>query len=64
MLDFDRYDGMTVTELSKLWPNSESMKMGRLEKSRVHDTWEAAFNDDFTHGETMYQLVNPQLMAT
>ena len=34
---------MTVSEISRLFPVSESLKMGRLHTSPVFATWDAAF---------------------
>lgn len=35
---------MTISEISKLFPYSESLKMERLERSEYFTTWEEAFN--------------------
>ena len=48
ILDSDKLDSMSVTEISKLFPYSESMKMMFLEISAKFDSFNDAFNADFT----------------
>ena len=48
ILDSDKLDAMSVTEVSKLFPYSESMKMIFLEISGKFDSFDDAFNADFT----------------
>lgn len=60
VLDFDRYDSMTIPEFSRLFPYSESMKMKTLEKSPVFNAWDEAFDYDFeTAKDTTVQDVSP-----
>ena len=47
ILDSDKIDGMTVTEISRLFPYSESTKMVFLEISPEYDSFEDAFHADF-----------------
>ena len=36
--------GMSISDISRLFPMSEARKMGRLHTSPVFATWDAAFN--------------------
>jgi len=47
ILDSDKLDSMSVTEISKLFPYYESMKMMFLEISAKFDSFDDAFNADF-----------------
>ena len=47
ILDSEKIDGMTVTEISRLFPHSESTKMVYLEISPEYDSFEDAFYADF-----------------
>lgn len=47
ILDSEVIDTMTVTEISRLFPYSESTKMVFLEISPEYDSFEDAFNADF-----------------
>ena len=47
ILDSEKIDGMTVAEISKLFPYSESTKMVYLEISPEYDSFEDAFYADF-----------------
>ena len=47
ILDSDKLNDMSVTEVSKLFPYSESMKMMFLEISAKYDSFDDAFNADF-----------------
>ncbi len=42
-------ESMTITQVSKLFPISESMKMERLERSDSFNTFEEAFLVDMDH---------------
>ena len=48
ILDSDKLDGMSVTDVSKLFPYSECMKMIFLEISAKFDSFDDAFNADFS----------------
>jgi len=65
VLAFERYDAMTVTELSRLFPMSECLKMGYLEKSPVFESWDNAFLFDFDDSRSYVtrQTVNPLLVG-
>lgn len=53
ILDADTLDGMTVGEVSRLFPLSCAQYMQRLEMSPRFDSWEAAFEYQFPKkGET------------
>ena len=41
-----KQESMTITEISRLFPISECMKMERLERGEYYDTFEQAFNSD------------------
>lgn len=63
VLEFERYDSMTVTQFSELFPDSEAMKMGKLQKSPVYERWDDAFLFDFDTSMVITdQIVNPQLL--
>ena len=47
ILDSDKLDGMSVTDVSKLFPHSECMKMIFLEISAKYDSFDDALNADF-----------------
>ena len=47
ILDSDKLDGMSVTDVSKLFPHSECMKMIFLEISAKYDSFDDAFHADF-----------------
>tara|TARA_R100001594_G_scaffold144856_1_gene194419 strand:- start:466 stop:753 length:288 start_codon:yes stop_codon:yes gene_type:complete len=47
ILDSDKLDGVSVTDVSQLFPYSESMKMIFLEISAKYDSFDDAFNADF-----------------
>ena len=47
ILDSDKLDKMSVSEISQLFPYSESMKMMFLEISAKFDSFDEAFNADF-----------------
>jgi|TARA_R110001583_G_scaffold24917_5_gene90595 hypothetical protein len=47
ILDSDKLDKMSVSEISQLFPYSESMKMMFLEISAKFDSFDDAFNADF-----------------
>ena len=47
ILDSDKLNNMSVTEVSKLFPYSESMKMIYLEISAKYDSFDDALNADF-----------------
>jgi len=48
ILDSDKLNGMSVSEISQLFPYSEAMKMMWLEISAKFDSFDAALNADFT----------------
>ena len=48
ILDSEKLDRMSVTDVSKLFPYSESMKMIFLEISGKFDSFDDAFNADFS----------------
>jgi hypothetical protein len=47
ILDSDKLNDMSVSEISQLFPYSESMKMMFLEISAKFDSFDAALNTDF-----------------
>ena len=47
IVDSDKLNKMTVSEISQMFPYSESAKMKYLEISANFETWEDAFNADF-----------------
>ena len=47
ILDSDKLDSMSVSEISQLFPYSESMKMIFLEISAKFDSFDDAFNAGF-----------------
>ncbi len=47
ILDSDKLNDMTVSEISQLFPYSEAMKMVFLEISAKFDSFDAALNADF-----------------
>ena len=49
VLDSDKLKSMTISEVSALYPMSEARKMrGVFQVSRKYETWDAAFNHQFT----------------
>jgi len=60
ILDSDKIDGMTVTEISRLFPYSECTKMVYLEISPEYDSFEDAFNADFVAAKST--RVNPDFV--
>jgi len=42
----EKLHGMSIGDISRLFPNSEARKMGRLHTSPVFATWNAAFAFD------------------
>ena len=47
IVDSDKLNKMTISEISQMFPYSESTKMKYLEISANFETWEDAFNADF-----------------
>lgn len=47
IIEVDKLRGMTIGDVSRLFPYSEAMKMERVRISPVYDTWESAFNHQF-----------------
>ena len=47
IVDSDKLNKMTVSEISQMFPYSESAKMKYLEISANFETWENAVNADF-----------------
>lgn len=50
VLELDKFEDMSVEELSRLFPYSESLKMQRLIRSKSYPTWEEAFQHNFDTG--------------
>lgn len=46
ILSDKQQENMTITEISRLFPMSEAMKMERLERGPYFDTFEEAFAHD------------------
>ena len=61
ILDSEVIDTMTVTEISRLFPYSESTKMVFLEISPEYDSFEDAFNADFVAVKST--RVNPDFVT-
>jgi hypothetical protein len=47
ILDEDKLNKMTISEISKLFPYSESMKMEKIQLSPSFPDWEQCFKHDF-----------------
>ena len=60
ILDSEKIDGMTVTEISRLFPYSECTKMVYLEISPEYDSFEDAFYADFVAAQST--RVNPDFV--
>tara|TARA_R100001443_G_scaffold47547_1_gene60144 strand:- start:915 stop:1193 length:279 start_codon:yes stop_codon:yes gene_type:complete len=58
ILDSDKLDKMSVSEISQLFPYSESMKMIFLEISAKFDTFEDACNADFSATRSIRVNIN------
>ena len=61
ILDSEVIDRMTVSEISRLFPYSESTKMVFLEISPEYDSFEDAFNADFVAVKST--RVNPDFVT-
>ena len=47
VLELDKFEDMSVEELSRLFPYSESLKMQTLMRSKSYPTWNEAFLHNF-----------------
>lgn len=47
VIESDKFSNLSITELSRFFPYSESRFMARLEVSPKFPSWEAAFNFQF-----------------
>ncbi len=47
VIESDRFERMSITDLSRFFPYSEAQFMARLEVSPEYPTWEDAFNHSF-----------------
>lgn len=47
VIESDRMEHTTITDLSRLFPYSEARFMARLEVSPEYKTWEEAFGHEF-----------------
>lgn len=47
VIESDRFERTSITDLSRFFPYSEARFMARLEVSPEYPTWEAAFNHTF-----------------
>jgi len=45
------FNQKNVSEISKLFPYSESLKMQFLQVSKPYETWDEAFNHNFSSGK-------------
>jgi len=51
ILTLDKFKKMSITDISRMFPYSESVKMAWLEVSNQYSTWDMAFAHDFgNHG--------------
>ena len=50
VMETTKLTSMTISEISRLFPESEAPKMARLERSPSFGTWEKAFNYNFEFG--------------
>ena len=49
VLELNKFENMSVEDLSRLFPYIESMKMHTLIRSQSYPTWEEAFSHNFDH---------------
>lgn len=47
VLELSKFENMSVEELSRIFPYSESLKMQTLMRSKSYPTWEEAFQHNF-----------------
>ncbi len=47
VLELGRFEDMSLEEISRLFPYSESLKMKTLLRSKSYPTWEEAFQHNF-----------------
>jgi len=47
VIESDRFERMSITDFSRLFPYSEASKMRTLQVSPEFPTWEAAFDHSF-----------------
>ena len=47
ILTLDKFKKMSITDISRMFPYSESCKMAWLEVSNQYSTWDMAFAHDF-----------------
>lgn len=57
-----KFRQVTLNNLSRMFPDSECLKMGRVQYSPLFDTWNEAFLFDFNRDAVAANVtVNPQL---
>lgn len=47
VIEAEKLAGMSITDVSRLFPYSEAMKMGKLHVSPKYGSWEHAFEHQF-----------------
>lgn len=47
VLDTDKFNALSIQDISRMFPYSEALKMKRLQASRNYPTWVEAFAHEF-----------------